>query len=63
MAILTYIGIAFLCLGYLGILLVSLSSKPVQAEKNRRSMPLDAPVSINPPESQPSNLSKTGTPG
>lgn len=63
MAILTYIGIAFLCLGYLGILLVSLSSKPVQAEKNRRSMPLDTPVSINHPESQPSNLSKTGTPG
>jgi hypothetical protein len=36
MAVLTIIGITLLCLGYLGILFVSLSSKPVQDEKNRR---------------------------
>ncbi len=63
MEILTYIGIALLCLGYLGILFVSLSSKPVQNEKNQRSMPNDTPVASNQPESQPSNHFKTGRPG
>jgi hypothetical protein len=63
MAILTYIGIALLCLGYLGILFVSLSSKPVQDEKNEQSMPNDTHVAVNQSESQPSNLPTTGTPG
>jgi hypothetical protein len=63
MAVLTIIGITLLCLGYLGILFVSLSSKPVQDEKNRRSMPNDRTVTINQPKNHPSNHSKTGTPG
>jgi len=63
MAILTYIGIGLLCMGYLGLIIVSLSSKPVQDEKNRRSIPGNRPVANNQPQNHPSNLSKTGTPG
>jgi hypothetical protein len=63
MAVLTIIGITLLCLGYLGILFLSLSTKPEQDEKNRRSMLIDKPVSLNQPKSQPSNPAKTGTPG
>ena len=63
MAVLTIIGIALLCLGYLGVLFVSLSSKPVQDEKKRRSLPNDRPITINQPKNQQSNLTKTGTPG
>lgn len=63
MAVLTVIGITLLCLGYLGILFVSLSSKPVQDEKKRRSLPNDRRITINQPKNQQSNLTKTGTPG
>jgi hypothetical protein len=38
MAILTTIGITLLCLGYLVLIFVSLSSKPEQDEKNSESI-------------------------
>jgi hypothetical protein len=62
MAILTYIGISLLSMGYLGLIIVSLSSKPEQDEKNRRSMPSNRPVANNQSQNLPPNLSKTGKP-
>jgi hypothetical protein len=63
MTTLTTIGITLLCLGYLGLFFVSLSSKPEQDEKNRRSMPSNRAVTINQPKNQPSNPTKTATLG
>ena len=47
MAILTYIGIAFLCLGYIGLICVSLSSKSERDEKNNQTMPGPKSTAIN----------------
>jgi len=63
MAILTFIGITLLCLGYLVLIFVSLSSKPEQDEKNSESIPSNRPVAIHQSKNHPSSLSKTGTPG
>jgi hypothetical protein len=63
MAILTTIGIALLCLGYLVLIFVSLSSKPEQDEKNSESILSKRPDAIHQSKNHPSSLSKTGTPG
>jgi hypothetical protein len=63
MAILTTIGITLLCLGYLVLIIVSLSSKPEQDEKNSESIPSNRPVAFQHSKNHPSSLSKTGTPG
>lgn len=63
MAILTYIGVGLLCLGYLGLIFVSLSSKPEQDAKNRKSIRSNSPVADNQSKNHRSNHSKTATPG
>jgi hypothetical protein len=63
MAILTTIGITLLCLGYLVLIFVSLSSKPEQDEKNSESIPNNRPFALHQSKTHPSSLSKTGTPG
>ena len=63
MVILTYIGIGLLCLGYLGLIFVSLSSKPEQDAKNRKSIRNTTPVAVNQSENHPSNFSGNTTPG
>jgi hypothetical protein len=63
MAILTIIGITLLCLGYLALIFVSLSSKPEQDEKNSESIPSNRPVAIHQSKKHPYSLSRTGTPG
>jgi hypothetical protein len=63
MTILTYIGIGLLCMGYVALIIVSLSSKPGLDEKNKRSMPRNRPVAVNQPQNHPSARPKTGTPG
>jgi hypothetical protein len=63
MAILTTIGITLLCLGYLVLIFVSLSSKPEQDEKNSKSIPSNRHVGIHQSKNHPTSLSKTGTPG
>ena len=59
MAILTYIGISLLCLGYIGLVCVSLSSKSDQDEKNKQPMLSNKSPSINHPRKHPSNLTHT----
>jgi len=61
MAILTYIGIALLCLGYIGLICVSLSSKTEQGQKNKQSMSDTKPAAINQPQKHPSSFTHTGT--
>jgi hypothetical protein len=63
MAILTYIGIAFLCLGYIGLICVSLSSKSERDEKNNQSIPGPKSTAINEPPKHPSSFPHTGTQG
>lgn len=63
MAILTYIGITLLFLGYTGLVCVSLSSKSKQDEKNKQSMIGNKSTAINPPQKFPSNLTNTGAHG
>ena len=63
MAILTTIGITLLCLGYLVLIFVSLSSKPEQDEKNSESILSNRPVAIHQSKKPPSSPYKTGTPG
>ena len=63
MVVLTYIGIGLLCLGYLGLIFVSLSSKPEQDAKNRKSIRNATPVAIKQSENHPSNPSRNATPG
>ena len=63
MAILMYIGITLLFLGYTGIVCVSLSSKSKQDEKNKQSMIGKPSPAINQPQKFPSNLTNTGTHG
>jgi hypothetical protein len=63
MAILTTIGITLLCLGYLVLIFVSLSSKPEQDEINSESIPSNRPVAIHQSKNQASSPFKTGTPG
>ena len=63
MAILTFIGIALLCLGYIGLICVSLSGKSERDEKNKQSMPGARPTAKNQPQKYPSNFTYTGTRG
>ena len=62
MAILTYVGISLLCLGYLGLIFMSLSSKTEQDTKNRKSIRNATPVAVNQSENHPSNPSRNTTP-
>jgi hypothetical protein len=63
MTILTYIGIALLCLGYIGLICVSLSGKSERDEKNKQSMPGARPTAKNQPQKHPSNFTYIGTRG
>ena len=63
MTILTYIGIALLCLGYIGIICVSLSSKTEQGQKNKQSMSEAKSSANNQPQKHPSGFTPTGTRG
>jgi hypothetical protein len=63
MAILTYIGITLLFLGYTGLVCVSLSSKSKQDEKNKQLMIGNKSTAINQPQKFPSNLTNIGTHG
>lgn len=63
MAILTYLGIAFLCLGYVGLICLSLSSKTEQSQKNKQSMSGTKSTAINRSQKHPSNFTYTGTQG
>ena len=63
MAILTYVGIALLCLGYLGLIFVSLSSKPEQDVKNRKSIRSTTAVAVGQSKNHPPNPSGNATPG
>ena len=62
MAILTYVGVGLLCLGYLGLIFVSLSSKPEQDVKNIKPVRSTAPVGASRSRNQPSNPSGNATP-
>ncbi len=62
MAILTAVGIILLCLGYFGLLIFALSSKPEQVEKNKQSILSSRPVAMNQTQNRPSNPTQTGTP-
>jgi hypothetical protein len=62
MAILTYVGVSLLCLGYLGLIFVSLSSKTEQDNKNIKPMRSTAPAGANRSKNQPSNPSGNATP-
>lgn len=61
MVVLTYIGIGLLCLGYLGLVFMSLSSKPESDAKNRKPIRSAAPVGTNQSKNQPSNPSGNAT--
>ena len=63
MMILTYIGIALLCLGYIGLICVSLSSKTEQGQKNKQSMSGAKSSANNQPQKHPSSFTYTGTRG
>ena len=63
MTILTYIGIALLCLGYIGLFCVSLSSKTEPGQKNKQSMPGAKSTANNQPQKHPSSFTYTGIRG
>ena len=63
MTILTYIGIALLCLGYIGLICVSLSSKTEQGQKNKQSTPDSKSTAIAQPPKHPTQFTYTGTRG
>jgi hypothetical protein len=63
MAILTYVGIGLLCLGYLGLIFVSLSSKPEPETKKRKSIRSSTSIAVNQTKNHRSNPSRSATSG